>query len=65
MLQEREYVWINRIDLAQARQRDRLTRWELDFLDKLLSRFRVQKATLHVNPNQWRVIAEIGDKIIQ
>lgn len=41
-----------------------LSKWEQEFLDSLLTRFRIQKTTLHVSPNQWRVITEIGDKII-
>ena len=65
MLQEREYQWIRRLDLAAEKSRALLSKWEQEFLDKLLYRFRIQKTTLHVSPNQWRVIAEIGDKIIQ
>lgn len=64
MIQEKEYAWLNRLDQEQQRQRDRLSKWEKEFLDNLLARFRIQRATLHVSPKQWQVITEIGDKII-
>ena len=64
MLQEREYQWIKRLEMAAANSRARLSKWEQEFLDNLLARFRIQKTTLHVSPRQWQVITEIGDKII-
>jgi len=65
MLKEKEYTWIRRLEIAAEKGREKLTRWEQEFLDGLLARFRVQRATIHVSPGQWRVIAEIGDKIIE
>jgi hypothetical protein len=65
MLQEKEYIWLRRLEIAADQQRENLTRWEQDFLDDFLARFRVQLTTMHVSPGQWRVITEIGDKIIQ